>query len=77
MSGARSKTRSNSPGHSGMKTPSDEVYLQLYEIHAQLEYLGEHRLALVLLDRLDELWETFDAGEKKDLAIAVLNITGG
>lgn len=64
MSGAKSKT------------PSDELYMQLFEMHGQLEYLGEHRLALKVLERLDEIWETFDAGEKKDMAIAVLNITG-
>lgn len=64
MSGAKSKT------------PTSDVYLQLIEVQAQLNYLGEHRLSNAVLERLDELWETFDAGERKDLAIAVLNMGG-
>lgn len=51
-----------------------DYYMQLYEICYQLTYMGENRIALVLTDRLDELFETMDSGERKALAIALQNI---
>lgn len=46
-----------------------EIYLQLFEIKIQLEYLRERKLAINLRDRLDELWDLMDAQEHKELAI--------
>lgn len=51
-----------------------DIYLQLFEIKVQLEYLREKRLAIAIRDRLDELWDLMDAQEHKELAIALQNI---
>lgn len=50
-----------------------DYYLQLFEITYQLTYMGERRLALAIADRLDELFETMDSGERKELAIQLAN----
>lgn len=50
-----------------------DYYMQLYEICYQLTYMGERRLALALADRLDEIFETMDSGERKELAIQLAN----
>lgn len=50
-----------------------DYYMQLYEIQYQLFYMGERRLALQIADRLDELFETMEAGERKQLAINLEN----
>lgn len=46
-----------------------EIYLQLFEIKVQLEYLREKRLSIAIGDRLEELWDKMDAQEHKELAI--------
>lgn len=51
-----------------------DYYLQLYEITYQLTYMGERKLAISATDRLDELFETMDSGERKALAIALQNL---
>lgn len=51
-----------------------EIYLQLFEIKIQLEYLREKRLAINIKDRLEELWNLMDAQEHKELAIDLQNI---
>lgn len=59
-----------------MKDSCDQLdlYIQLYEIQYQLAYLGEKRLQRAMLDRLEELWSKFDAGEHKELAIQLQNL---
>lgn len=51
-----------------------DLYMQLFEIQFQLSYLGEKRLQRAVLDRLEALWSTFDAGEHKELAIQIQNL---
>lgn len=61
---------------SGVKVqniPTD-LYLQLFEIQYQFLYLGEKRLQRAVLERMDELWDTFDASEHKELAIQIQNL---
>lgn len=53
-----------------------DLYIQLYEIQAQLHYLGEHVLERKVNERLDQLWETFNSEEHKLLAIEVANMGG-
>lgn len=51
-----------------------ERYMQLFEVKVQMEYLKEKRIAIVIHDRLEELWNQMDAQEHKELAIDLQNI---
>lgn len=51
-----------------------ERYMQLFEVKVQMEYLKEKRVAIVIHDRLEELWNQMDAQEHKELAIDLQNI---
>lgn len=68
MNGKGSTTRSNA-------SASDlDTYIQLEEIRTQLLYMGELRLAYKVADRMLDLYDTFDAGEHKELAIMLNNL---
>ena len=57
-------------------TDVQERYIQLNEIRRQLYFLRERKLHQALVERLEELWNSFTSQEHKEIALALYREVG-